>query len=442
MSREIEAVALQDEPVVNAAAPRKRANTGGGFLAGAGRNQVSVALACLLGNIVSPTPIVHGPFGLFLIPISHEFGWPRERVSGVLSLLALITAIAYPIIGRLADRLGPRRLILFGNLAFGACVIALGFSRPSVLVFYGLFALIGVFGSMPSTMMYNRVISGWFDKARGSMLGLTSGLGNGTGATIMPFIALALMTAFGWRGAFFGLGGLVIAVGFPTLFFLLKEPPVHARGDQAQRIALEGMSLSEAARTSTFWMTLISIGLGAGCLTAVLAHVVPILTDRHFPVKEATLVVSVFAMVTAGFQIVVGWLLDKTGSPKMIAPLYLIAVAGMLTLEHGSSLPVLVLGGALMGVGMGAEFGCLPYFISRYFGLRRFGMIAGVMYSAVIIAQGATPYLMDVDFDHHRSYLLALHVIEFVLVGGAAVIAFLPRYSATMSRWKSAPAAA
>lgn len=438
MSSEVEAVAILDEPAMTGAPGRAKA----GFLSGAGRNQVSVVLACLLGNIVSPTPIVHGPFGLFLIPISHEFGWPRERVSGVLGLLALVTAVAYPIIGRLADRFGPRRLILAGNLAFGACVIALGFSRPSVLVFYGLFALIGVFGSMPSTMMYNRVVSGWFDKARGTMLGVTSGLGNGTGATIMPFIALGLMTAFGWRGAYFGLGAIVIAAGFPTLLFLLKEPPVASRGPHVQPVALEGMSLSRAARTPAFWMTLVAIGLGAGCLTAVLAHVVPILTDRHYPVGESTLVVSVFAMVTAGFQIIVGGLLDRTGSPKLIAPLYLVAVVGMIILERGTSLPVLVLGGALMGVGMGTEFGVLPYFISRYFGLRWFGMIAGVMYSAVIIAQGITPYLMDVDFDHHRSYLLSLHVIEGVLVAGAALIAALPRYAATMALWKPSAHAA
>ena len=105
---------------------------------------------------------------------------------------------------------------------------------------------------------------------------------------------------------------------------------------------------------------------------------------------------------------------------------------------------MLVLGGALLGIGMGTEFGALPYFISRYFGLRRFGMIAGVMYSGVIIAQGVTPLLMDIDFDHRRSYLLSLHVIEIVLVANAAMIACLPAYKATMARWKAvaAPAAA
>jgi hypothetical protein len=88
----------------------------------------------------------------------------------------------------------------------------------------------------------------------------------------------------------------------------------------------------------------------------------------------------------------------------------------------------------MMGIGLGTEYAALSYFISRYFGLRRFGLISGVMYSAVTIAQGVTPYLMDVDFDRHKSYLLSLHLIEGALVLGAAFVACLPRYEA-MKAW-------
>jgi MFS family permease len=413
-----------------------------GASTGASRDQIGVASACLIGNLISPTPIIYGPIGLFLIPISHEFGWPRERVSGVLGPFALVTALAYPFIGRLADHLGPRRLIRFGNVAFGLCVIALGFAQPNVILFYGLFALIGAVGSLPSSMMYTRVVSGWFDKTRGAILGVTAGLGNGVGATIMPVIALVLMGWFGWRGAFIGLGLVVLAVGIPSLMLLLKEPPTTRATPAASTERLDGLTLPEAARTPTFWLMLAAIGMGAGCLTAVMAHIVPMLSDRHIPVAQGTLVVSVFAMVTAAFQIIVGLLLDRSGSPKLVAPLYIVALAGLLLLEFGSSLPVFLLGGALMGVGMGTEYGVLPYFISRYFGLRRFGAIAGVMYSAVIIAQGITPYLMDVDFDRHKTYLLSLHVVDVTLVVGAAILAALPRYGATKGRWKAEPAGA
>ncbi len=235
---------------------------------------------------------------------------------------------------------------------------------------------------------------------------------------------------------------LVLAVGVPVLGLFLKEPPTGRAMTGAPAAPLEGMTLPEAARTPIFWLILAAICLCAGCLTAVMAHIVPILTDRRVPIAQSTLVVSVFALVTAAFQVIVGFLLDRAGSPKLVAPLYLAAVAGMLLLEFGSSLPVYVLGGALMGVGMGTEYGALPYFISRYFGLRRFGAITGVMYSGVIIAQGVTPYLMDVDFDHHRSYLLSLHVVDAILIAGATTIALLPRYRATERLWRAPVVAA
>ena len=57
-------------------------------------------------------------------------------------------------------------------------VFALGFATRDPIPFYLTFALIGAFGSMPSTMMYSRVVSGWFDETRGAMLGVTAGLDN------------------------------------------------------------------------------------------------------------------------------------------------------------------------------------------------------------------------------------------------------------------------
>jgi hypothetical protein len=44
--------------------------------------------------------------------------------------------------------------------------------------------------------------------------------------------------------------------------------------------------------------------------------------------------------------------------------------------------------------------------------------------------------MMDVDFDHNKSYLLSLHVIEVALVAGAVMIACLPRYESTMALWR------
>ncbi len=173
-----------------------------------------------------------------------------------------------------------------------------------------------------------------------------------------------------------------------------------------------------------------SIAIGAGCTTAIFSHVVPIVADRGFSVATGTAVVSLFALTGSTWQIVTGRLLDRSESPKVVIPMYLMAVAGLALLEFGTATPALMLGGALLGVGLGAQYGALPYLIGRYFGLRAFGAILGVMYSAVIVAQGTTPVLLDAAFDAQGNYRAAVLVCGLCLTLGAFLLFLLPRYGA------------
>ena len=64
--------------------------------------------------------------------------------------------------------------------------------------------------------------------------------------------------------------------------------------------------------------------------------------------------------------------------------------------------------------------------VARYFGLRRFGVIIGVMYSAIIAAQGITPVLLDHGFDVQGTYRFALIAIGGCLVLGGMLLLVLP----------------
>ena len=252
------------------------------------------------------------------------------------------------------------------------------------------------------------------------------GLGNGAGSTVMPIVAGLLMARFGWRGAYQGIGLLVALIGFPLLLAFLKDPP-KARGDHAGEAA--GLTLAEAARTSTFWITLVAIALGAGCVTAVFTHVAPILGDKHVGEGPIIAVISTFALVCAAWQIAVGWLLDRTRAPRIAAPFYLLAAVGVLLMMRVHDTPNLILAGALMGIGLGTEFGALPFFIARYFGLRAYGAISGVMYAVVMFMQGLTPVLMDLVFDARGAYDLALYAVVAALVCGAGLLLALRPYA-------------
>ena len=361
--------------------------------------------ACTVGNAVGVTPMVYTVFGLFLVPISSEFGWPRSAVSLVLLILAVSGALSYPIIGRVIDQHGARRVIIPGLLLFALSVALVSVTSANAVHFYLTYALLGVTAAIPSSVMYTKVIAGWFDRNRGFALGFAGGVGNGVGAAIAPIFVAILIANYGWRGAHQGIAIVIVAIGLPTLYFLLRDPPAKRL---AKNAAGEGVTLAVARKSHTFWIILVAIALGAGCMTAVFAHVVPMLVDRDIGMDRAVSILITFSMVTAFWQVGVGYILDRFPRPWIAAPFYIAAIVGLVLLETSSDYTMLLLAGFLMGLGLGTEYGVLPYFLSRYFGVRHYGAISGMVYGVVVLTQGVTPFLMDVDFDLHGNYRIAI----------------------------------
>lgn len=405
-----------------------------------------VVAACAVGNMLGATPMVFTVFGLFLVPVATEFGWPRADVSLVLLIVSVAGLVSFPIVGRIIDRYGARRIMLLGTPLFAAAVALAGSSGASRLEFYLAYTFIGVAGAIPSNVMFTKVISGWFVEGRGLALGIAGGLGNGIGAALAPLLAFFLISEFGWRGAYRGLGLTIALIALPVLVLLLRDPPRvrneeqatedmgEARTDAAAEgtvaSAVWGVTFNEAVRTSTFWLILVAIGVGAGCMTAVFTHVVPMLTDRGLAATQATTVLATFSIVTALWQVGVGYSLDRFARPWIAAPFFLIAVAGLLILDSAASYPTLIFAGTLMGLGLGTEFAILPYFISRYFGVVHYGAISGTVYGVILLIQGLSPYLMGLSFDSRGSYGPAVTVIGFGLAFSALLILRLPRFPA------------
>src|SRR5215203_6164739 len=70
----------------------------------------------LLGN--SASLIFAYSSGIFMLPVTTEFGWSRTQFSAGLSFAMVFSVFIMPVIGFLVDRWGSRRMALLGAPLF------------------------------------------------------------------------------------------------------------------------------------------------------------------------------------------------------------------------------------------------------------------------------------------------------------------------------------
>jgi len=109
--------------------------------------------------------------GIFQGPITREFGWTQTQYSIVTLIGTLVTVVSSLYIGRLFDRDGTRKWALRCIALFALALISLYWLTPSLLHFYGVFALVPLLGAGTSSVAYSRVIARWFDRRRGQAFG-------------------------------------------------------------------------------------------------------------------------------------------------------------------------------------------------------------------------------------------------------------------------------
>jgi MFS family permease len=344
--------------------------------------------------------------------------------------MAIVGVVGYPVAGRLADRYGVRPVALIGNAAFAVCVALLALSSGNRLLVYALYAVTGLVATLSSCVLLMKPISLWFTRHRGLLFALTGAFGINIGIAIMPFLVGAIMSAQGWRMAYIGLGAFTFLVGFPAML-LLRDPPAGTVARVARpEPTLPGLTSREARRLPAFWLLMASVALGAGSLSAMLTHMVPLLTDRGIPLATATSVFATTALCNASWQIVIGMMLDRTNAPRFAGGFLIVAIIGLVLIGSTAGSGWLIVGAVLLGIGSGTEYGLLPCVIPRYFGVRSFSELYGTIFGVSILVSGFTPMLMGLAFDAHGNYNLALVAIAVALLCSGVLLFLMPTYGA------------
>jgi MFS family permease len=378
------------------------------------------ALSVCLGAVAVYT------FAILLKPLSDEFGWSREAVSSAFGAMAIASAIAAAPIGVLGDRFGARTVVsvalLFGGLLFAS----LSLLTPQLWHLYLVFAAIGAVTTGFSPVGYARAVSSWFARHRGLALGLAIS-GGSLGGVLHPPLTQALLPLVGWRTTYAVLGLAIAAIGVPLALRFIRE---RDRGEAHIAGTASGVSTGEGVGTRMFWILAVTVFCSSLTQSSTLVHLPALLNDRGLSPSQSAAALSVLGVASLCGRLATGWLIDRFFAARVSLVLLVLAGSGAFLLSSADSFAAGALAAFLIGFGTSGETDVAPYLLSRYFGLRSFSTLYGLIWMSHASAAAVGPVLMGRAFDATSSYEIVLVRLSMVAVSVAALMLFMPRYGA------------
>jgi len=402
-----------------------------------------VVFAAAVGIALHSGPITVGTFGVFLKPLSRQFGWSRGQISLAFSMFAIAGAVSAPVVGRLVDFGGARPVILAATSLYGLGAMALALLSGHIWLLYSIYLYIGVVGSGTTPVPYAKVITRWFDRRRGLALGLMVAASSFSLAAL-PSLAQALIAAGGWRLAYVIIALMVLGISIPVVALLLKESPqmmglepdggttglssdAQARGEDKDEDKV--VVFAQAWRSNTFWLIAGPFFLMSLSFHGCILHLVPLLTDRGVSPHDAAIAASLVGVGGLVARLCSGYLLDLFFAPSVAVYLFSSSTIGLVLLWSGAPGFVPFAAAFLVGIGQGAELDIIPYMVSRYFGMAAFAHIYGYLFASFLLGAVVGPPLMGLGFDTMGSYRPIIGVLAFSTILAVGLVSRLGPYS-------------
>jgi len=421
----------------------------------------------LLGSICNP--INSSMIAVALVPIGAAFGATPSRTAWLVTGLYLATALGQPVIGRLVDMFGPRRLYLLGTGTVGVAGL-MGAVSPSLGVLIAARVLLG-FGTSaayPASMQLIRRESERTGKDSPAGILTALSVANQTVSVIGPALGGFLIGLGGWRAVF----TVNVPLSAACLVLGALYLPGTAPGERSRRpVDLPGMLLFAALllsamlflmspRAALWYLPVLTAAAAAGFAARELRVAEPFIDLRvlggNIPLL-ATYARQFLGYLTS-YAFLYGftqWLEEGRGLPASTAGLVLlplsltaltvsgitgrreavraklvvggvVQVAGcvvLLLLDAGSPVWLLLLGGVVMGVPQGLIGLANQNALYRQSDPARIGTAAGLLRTFTYLgALGSSA--ADSAFFTHGADTAGMHDLAlFMLVGSAALVA-------------------
>jgi sugar phosphate permease len=403
---------------------------------------VVAAIALVIG--FSGQVFIATGFTILASALVADFAWPAAGVALAATLFLLAQVTAYPVCGRLIDRFGSRLVAALGFTLFGLLLWV-----ASHMATLGQFQLamtaLGFVSTMTNPVTYLRTLSMWFVRRRGLAIGLAAG-GMSIGATLIPLGMQAVIRRHDWPASLLALAAVHLLFCLPLVLWLLHDGPGRfglrpdgdSRADEAQPLpaaALDGATTAEAVRSPTFHLlAFVYFATGLAAFGVLVNSAQVLKGTAHLDMAAIARAQAIAGASVLLGRVLVGWLLDRV-SARLIGVVMTLTTAVAVLGYATSTTASMAMGSALLlGLTIGGESDVLPYMAARYFGLRSFGTVAGLLAACSALGGALAPLGFAALAAAGSSVTLPLHMFAAVLGLSALALGLMAPLPAAMPR--------
>jgi OFA family oxalate/formate antiporter-like MFS transporter len=363
-------------------------------------------------------------FGVFLRPLSLQFGWERGPISLAVSITFLVAGVTGLLTGKICDRYGPRILVTLGGIIMGAGYLLMAHATTliQVYIFWGLF--LGIAQSCLALPILS-TIPRWFVHRRGIAVSIPFA-GFGIGSIVSPILAQLLLSAYGWQNAITVLGIIALVINIP-LSQLTRKDPAEMRlkpygesvNPEVNRIGNPDKehSLTEAMRTLPFWIFGTLDFLWLFCQQTITIHIVSHAIDKGIADLVAAGILSILGSVTVAGMLSIGFIADKLGARRSLSMCLIIGTLALVWFSFAGGIWAFYIFAFVFGLAVGGTKPLDMLVSAELFGVKSMGIILGAILLFGTMGGAIGPAFAGYTYDLTGSYnvtLIALVVISTI----------------------------
>jgi MFS family permease len=376
-------------------------------------------------------------YGVFVSGMAADLGWSRAQTALPYSIYVFAYSALSAATGRATDRFGPRPVI-----ATGAVLLGSGWGASALVEQpWQLNLTLGVIAAFGMSVVWvpcNATVSRWFTRRRGTAVAIASS-GGSLGNLIVPTLAAALVTWWGWRVTLAAIALFSAAFMLLAARYMIRDPesvglcPDGEQPELSKVAASPGQRLDEVCWTVPFLLLVAIYFLTWVPVFVPFVHVAAYAEDLGLSKLAAGSVISAIGIGGVVGRLFSGAVSDHVGRLPSLVGIFALQAIAFVAFAAAHGIGLLWLAAVTFGFSYGGGVTLLPPLCGDLFGRAHVAAIVGVIFALAGSPAAIGPYVAGWLFDLTGRYGAAFLCSAALNVGALALTWVLMRWSAAAS---------